>query len=71
MKMRYFIILSAVLFSCNETSQKSIPVSVIKNKPAVVHSNSQADFSVEGMVSNGMWRFNSQRAKIDWCGGTS
>jgi copper chaperone CopZ len=50
MKMRYFIILSAVLFSCNETSQKSIPVSVIKNEPAVVHSNSQADFSVEGMV---------------------
>jgi copper chaperone CopZ len=50
MKTLYFIFLSAMLFSCNETSQKSIPLSVKQSKPVVVRSNCQADFSVEGMV---------------------
>jgi copper chaperone CopZ len=50
MKTLYIIILSAIFFSCNETSQKSVPVSVKKSKPVIVRSNCQADFAVEGMV---------------------
>lgn len=50
MKTLHFIFISALLFSCNETSVKSIPVSVKKSKPVIVRSNSQVDFAVEGMV---------------------
>jgi mercuric ion binding protein len=50
MKTLYFIFLSVMLFSCNETSEKSVPVSVKKSKPVIVHANCQADFTVEGMV---------------------
>ena len=50
MKTLYFIFLSVIFFSCNETGEKSIPVSVKKSKPVIVRSNCQADFAVEGMV---------------------
>jgi hypothetical protein len=56
MKTLYFILLSAMLLSCNETSEKSVPVeksvsvSVKKSKPIFVRANCQADFTVEGMV---------------------
>ena len=39
-----------MLLSCNETSEKSVPVSVKKSKSIFVRSNCQADFMVEGMV---------------------
>ncbi len=50
MKMLPYLVLIAVLFSCQETSKNSIPVSVNKSKPTSVHSNCQADYAVEGMV---------------------
>jgi copper chaperone CopZ len=39
-----------LLFSCQETSEKSKPLSVKKTKTIEVQANSQADFAVEGMV---------------------
>jgi copper chaperone CopZ len=50
MKMFFYSLLVAVLFSCQETNEKSIPLSIKKTKPVQVHANSQADFKVEGMV---------------------
>jgi copper chaperone CopZ len=50
MKTIYFIFLSVMLLSCNETSEKSVPVSIKKSKHVIVHANCQADFTVEGMV---------------------
>ena len=48
--MIYYSLVVAVLFSCQEASEKSSPLSVKKNKIVQVHANSQADFNVEGMV---------------------
>ncbi len=50
MKMFFYSLLVAALFSCQETSEKSKPLSVKKNKSIDVQANSQADFAVEGMV---------------------
>jgi copper chaperone CopZ len=50
MKMFYLSLLVAVLFSCQESSEKSTPISVKKPKTVQVQANSQADFAVEGMV---------------------
>ncbi len=48
--MFYYSLVIAVLFSCQETSEKSKPVSVKKTNTIEVQANSQADFAVEGMV---------------------
>lgn len=50
MKMIFYSLITAVLFSCQETSEKSKPLSVKKTKSIEVQANSQADFAVEGMV---------------------
>ncbi len=50
MKMLLYSLAVAVLFSCQETSEKSKPLSVKKTKTIEVQANSQADFAVEGMV---------------------
>jgi copper chaperone CopZ len=50
MKMFYYSLVVAVLFSCQESKEKSVPLSVKQTKPVEVHANSQADFNVEGMV---------------------
>jgi len=50
MKMFYYSLVVVVLFSCQETKEKSVPLNVKQTKPVEVHANSQADFNVEGMV---------------------
>ena len=50
MKTLSYFVLIALLFSCQETSEKSKPLSVKKTKTIEVQANSQADFAVEGMV---------------------
>lgn len=50
MKLIFYSLITAVLFSCQETSEKSKPLSVKKTKSIEVQANSQADFAVEGMV---------------------
>jgi copper chaperone CopZ len=50
MKTLSYFVLIVLLFSCQETSKKSMPVSMKKSKPTLVHSNCQADYAVEGMV---------------------
>ena len=50
MKMFFYSLVVAVLFSCQETSEKSVPLPVKKTKLLQVQANSQADFKVEGMV---------------------
>jgi copper chaperone CopZ len=50
MKMFYYSLVVVVLFSCQETKEKSAPLTVKQTKPVEVHANSQADFNVEGMV---------------------
>ncbi len=48
--MFYYSLVVVVLFSCQETKEKSVPLTVKQTKPVEVHANSQADFNVEGMV---------------------
>ncbi len=50
MKSLFYSLIVVLLFSCQDSSEKSIPVSVNKNKSLKVHANSQVDFAVEGMV---------------------
>ena len=50
MKSLFYSLIVAVLFSCQDSSEKSIPVTVNQKKALKVHANSQADFVVEGMV---------------------
>jgi copper chaperone CopZ len=50
MKMFYYSLVIAVLFSCQEKSEKSKPLSVKKTNTIEVQANSLADFAVEGMV---------------------
>jgi copper chaperone CopZ len=50
MKILSYFVLIAALFSCQETSEKSIPVSVNKTKQTPIHTNCLADYTVEGMV---------------------
>ena len=50
MKTIFYTLITAVLFSCQETSVKSKPLSVKKTKSIDVQANSQAEFAVEGMV---------------------
>ena len=50
MKLLFYSLFVATLFSCQDSTEKSTPVSVNKNKSITIHANSQADFAVEGMV---------------------
>ena len=50
MKMFFYSLAVVVLFSCQETSEKSKSLTVKKAKTIDVKANSQADYAVEGMV---------------------
>jgi copper chaperone CopZ len=50
MKMFIYSLTVVVLFSCQETSENSKPLTVKKAKTIDVRANSQADYAVEGMV---------------------
>ena len=68
MKMFFYSLAVVVLFSCQETSEKSKSLTVKNAKTIDVKANSQADYAVEGMVCQ-MGCGGSMRKELKNAGG--